>query len=84
MHEMHTIVTDVFGVCPSVCPSVSLSVCHAAQLGFAVRGSFGTAFAKSLWPLVSTGDTTQVATPSRRRLGVNDALLQQERKHRAI
>jgi len=29
MHEMQTIVTDVRGVC--------LSVCHAAQLGFAVQ-----------------------------------------------
>jgi len=32
--------------------SVSLSVCHEAQLGFTVRGSFGAAFAKSFWPLV--------------------------------
>jgi len=44
MHEMQTIVTDDRGVCPSVC--------HAAQLGFTVRGSFGAAFVKSLWPLV--------------------------------
>jgi len=34
------------------CLSVSLSVCHAPQLGFTVRRSFGAAFAKSLWPLV--------------------------------
>jgi len=32
--------------------SVSLSVCHAAQLGFTVRGSFGVAFAESLWPII--------------------------------
>jgi len=31
MHEMQTIVTDVRGVCQSVCPSVSLSVCHSAN-----------------------------------------------------
>jgi len=43
MHEMQTIVTDVHGVC--------LSVCHmGAQLGFTVWGSFGAAYAKSLWP----------------------------------
>jgi len=34
MHEMQTIVTNVRGVCPSV----SQSVRHAAQLGFTVRG----------------------------------------------
>jgi len=28
MHEMQTIVTDVRGVCLSLCPSVCLSVCH--------------------------------------------------------
>jgi len=39
MREMQTIVTDVRGVCPSV----RLSVCHAAQLGFTERGSFGAA-----------------------------------------
>jgi len=44
MHEMQAIVTDVRGVC--------LSVCHAAQLGFTVRGSFSEAFVKSVWPLV--------------------------------
>jgi len=48
MREMQTIVTDDRGVCLSVC----LSVCHAAQLSFTVRVSFGAAFAKSLWPLV--------------------------------
>jgi len=42
MHEMLTIVTGVCGVSPSVCLS------H----GFTVWGSFGAAFAKSLWPLV--------------------------------
>jgi len=36
MHKMQTIVVDVRGVCQSV----SLSVCHAAELGFTVRGSF--------------------------------------------
>jgi len=40
MHEMQTIVTGVRGVCLYM----SMSVCHA--------GSFGAAFAKSLWPLV--------------------------------
>jgi len=44
MHDKQTIVTDVRGVC--------LSVCHAAQLGFTVWGSFCAAFAKSLWLLV--------------------------------
>jgi len=32
--------------------AVSLSVCHAAHIGFTVRGSFSAAFAKSLWPFV--------------------------------
>jgi len=31
---------------------VCKSVCHAAQLGFTVWGSFGAAFAKPFWPLV--------------------------------
>jgi len=46
---MQTIVTDVRGVCPSVCQSV----CHAAQLGGAcsVYGAFTAAFARLLWPL---------------------------------
>jgi len=33
MHEMQTILTDVRGVCLSVCQSV----CHAAHLGFTVQ-----------------------------------------------
>jgi len=48
MHEMQILVTDVRGVSLSDSPSV----CHADQLGFTVRWSFGAAFAKSLWPLV--------------------------------
>jgi len=44
MHEMQTIVTDV--------RSVSLSVCHMAQLGLTVRASFCAAFARSWWSLV--------------------------------
>jgi len=43
---MQPIVTDVF--------NVSLSVCHAAQLGFTVWGSFSAAVTKSLWPPVIT------------------------------
>jgi len=31
-----------------------MSVCHAAQLGFTVRGSFGAAFAQSLWLFVTS------------------------------
>jgi len=42
MHKMQTIVTDVRGVC--------LSVCHATRAVCA--GSFVAAFAKLLWPLV--------------------------------
>jgi len=47
MHELQTIsfVTDVSGVCPSVCLSHGSTRLHCA-------GSFGAAFAKSLWPLV--------------------------------
>jgi len=49
MHEMQTIVTDVRGVC--------LSVCHAAQsTRFTVLESFDAAFARSLWPLVMLSD----------------------------
>jgi len=58
MHEMQTIVTDVRGICP-----VSQSVCHAAQLGFTVQGSFGAAFAKSLWSFVQlVSETHKVAS----------------------
>jgi len=47
MHEMQTIVTDVHGVCLSVC------LVTAAQLArLHCAGSFGTAFAKLLWRLV--------------------------------
>jgi len=42
MHEMQTIVTDVCGVCQSVCLAARL---HCV-------GSFGAAFAKLLWPVV--------------------------------
>jgi len=43
MHEMQTIVTDVRGVCLSVCPSGSSTACVCC-----IRA----AFAKLLWPLV--------------------------------
>jgi len=44
MHEMQTIVIDDrVSVRRSVSLSVRQSVCYAAQLGFTVRGSFGTA-----------------------------------------
>jgi len=45
-----------------------LSVCHAAHLGFTLRGSFGAVFAKSLWPLVvsrSLAAWTWIAVKSR-------------------
>jgi len=45
MHEMQTIVTDVRGVCLSVCLSCGCTL-HAMS-----TGSFGAAFVKSLWPL---------------------------------
>jgi len=51
--EMLTIVTDVCGVCLSV----SLSVCRGRRVQCTPRavyeGSFGTAVAKCIWPLVS-------------------------------
>jgi len=43
MHEMQTIVTDDHGVCLSVTLSDTRLHC---------TGSFGAAYAKSLWPLV--------------------------------
>jgi len=53
MHEMQTIVNDVRGVCLSVRLSVSLFVTPLNSAARAVcAGSFGAAFAKSLWPLV--------------------------------
>jgi len=48
MRDMQTIVTDVCGVCPSVCLSHGLSQ-RCLQC---VQGSFGAVFAKLLWPLV--------------------------------
>jgi len=48
MHEMQTIVTDVCGVCSSAWLSRRFNL-----LDFAVRRSFGAAFAKLLWPLVT-------------------------------
>jgi len=49
MNEMQNTVNEMRGVCLSV----SVSVCHAAQLGFTVQESFGAVFAKSLWSVVS-------------------------------
>jgi len=49
MHEMQTIVTDVRGVCPSVC----LSRGSTRRRMQSVRGAFAAAFAKLLWHLVS-------------------------------
>jgi len=54
MDAMQTLVTNVCDVCQSVC--------HMAQLGLTVWGSFGAAFAKSLWPFVS--DTTDTVVMS--------------------
>jgi len=54
MQEMQTIVTDVRGVCLSVCPSVCLSVTWLNLVARAVCvESFSAAFAKLLWLLVS-------------------------------
>jgi len=52
MHEMQTIVADLRDVCPSVCLSVCMPVTRLKSTARAVRGSFGAAFAKLLWPLV--------------------------------
>lgn len=57
MHAMQTTVTDIRGVCLSVCPSV----CHAL--------SFVAAFAKSLWLHVSASDTSGEMKRDRIRLG---------------
>jgi len=54
MHEMQ-IVTDVRDVSQSVCGSVT-----RGSTRLQCAGSFGTAFAKSLWPLVSVGEYCQV------------------------
>jgi len=51
MHEMLTILTDVGGVCQSVCLSVTRLKSAAARAVYAarrVRGSFGVAFVKLL------------------------------------
>jgi len=55
MHEMQTIVTDVRGVCLSVCLYVTRlnSVARAVCVG-----SFDAAFAKLLWPLVGVWPRT--------------------------
>jgi len=51
MNEMQTIVIDDRGLCLSI----SLSVTWLNLVAHAVcMGSFGAAFAKSLWPLVLT------------------------------
>jgi len=55
MHEMLTTLTNVCGVCQSVC--------HVAEIGGDMQstpravcmGSFGAAFAKCFWPLVCVG-----------------------------
>jgi len=51
MHEMQTIVTDVRGVCLSICPSVCLSVFHGGSTSSA--SLCGGIRCKLLWPLVS-------------------------------
>jgi len=54
MREMHTIVTDVRGVCLSICLSCSLNWqwhVQCTQRAMCV-GLFSAAFAKCLWPLV--------------------------------
>jgi len=56
MHEMQTIVTDVRGVCLSVC----LSRGSSRRRVQCVRGSFGAAFAKLLWPLVKIKNTMSI------------------------
>jgi len=55
IHEMQTIVTDVRGVC------LSRGLCQQC-----VWGSFGAAFAKSLWPLVITCKATSALHSDRR------------------
>jgi len=56
MHEMLTILTDVRGVCQSVCLSVT-------RIKLAARAvcawSCGAAFAKCLWPLVNVTFTLE-------------------------
>jgi len=59
MHEIQTVVSDVRGVCPSVCLPVCLPRMHrmtphdeADLTVLHCAGTFGAAFAKSLWPLV--------------------------------
>jgi len=47
MHEMQTIVTDVSGVCPSVCLTRGYSAARAVCAGL-----FDAAFTKTLWPFV--------------------------------
>jgi len=51
MHEMQTIVTSVWGICPSVCLSCVLRRWRCVQCTLC-SGSFGAAFVKCLWPLV--------------------------------
>jgi len=65
MHEMQTIVTDVCGVCLSVCLSRGSNRRRRVQctLRAVCAGSFGAAFAKCLWLLV----TCSIAA---RRLGL--------------
>jgi len=54
MHAMLTIVTNVCGVCLSVCLLRCLNRRQRVQctLHTVCTGSFGAAFAKCLWPLV--------------------------------
>jgi len=53
--------------------SVRQSVCHAAQPGFAVRGSLGATFAKSLRPLVVQPTRPRdMQTDRRPRYGINN------------
>jgi len=75
MHEMLTIVTDVRGVCLSVCPSVRQSVCqfvtrlNSAAMRAVCEGSFGAAFAELLWPFVAMlqwGEVASIASHAQR------------------
>jgi len=54
-------------ICRLLFPMSVVSVCHVAQLGFTVRGSFGAAFAKLLWPLVRSSNWAESVRSSKHR-----------------
>jgi len=55
MHEMHTTVTDVSGVCPSVCLSLGSTRLHCAKMAKWTKVLFGVNILGGPWNILLVG-----------------------------